>query len=555
MTKTVDPYKLLGIATEEKISTIIVPKNNEEKDLPIATPSTIVVENPSATEDLLAIKINFISDYEKALLNIAFKNKVKLTELQSKITSDYFLYQPNKIIYTALCTLGNDPEIISIDVPALVKKAEEYGFQKTGLSSQYFLVISSSYYNEENFDFYLRDVTDAYCKYQLYLTLKEQKEKLLKNAKSEDKNLSGTELVSDFSTALSKLNLKHGSEDEVIEVHKDLRELVIERAEDTGEIAGLLTGLPSLDKAINGLMPGKLTVIAGKAKSGKSTFMGNIVRNVAIPSRENLNPVPVLIISTEMTTSEDAFRLLSMVSHVPERLIANGTAYRNPEYKEVLEAGISAIEESKIYHVYLPDFSAESVCNLIQYYKLKYNIELAVFDYIKMETIQKDENRGRREDQILGDVTTALKNIAGKLNIHVLTGCQVNTRTGLIADSDRIARYCDTLVAFNPKGAEEVADVSSAQVFGTHDLCILYARGGVATWSTIPVTFYKQYLLVLEAQRRPEASGVQDALSQVFSRIDPQRHGMQEIEDNIQDSFISDNVSEEDELFDDFFGE
>ena len=436
---------------------------------------------------------DFMSEYERGLLSLALKDMSALTMLQQKVTIDYFLYPPHKIIYAALTNLIKDPSITKIDLETLYIEVNKLGFQKSGVNPEYLALLAEGGYDQENFDFYYNKVKNAFLKFALSKRIDRAKDLIIKNSSDGASSLSGEELIEKISTDLSNLYTFHGKEEDIFSFGDKAEQFVLEKAANPQDVLGLRTGFPTLDAQINGLMSGTLTVIAGVAKAGKSTVLLNIADYVAI---ESDNPVPVLFISTEMGDEEDLAREIALRSLLPERSITNGTAYNDPKQAKVLDRAIKQIKNSKIMHVYMPDFNASKVCNLIHHAKLKYNIGLAIFDYIKMSTTG-DDARDKREDQVLGDITTALKNCAGKLNIPILTGCQVNNRTGKVADSDRIIRYCNILLEFKAKSLKEL-ESQNFYTHGTHWLKVRVTRSGGNC--SIPIRFWKKCSKMQEAE-------------------------------------------------------
>ena len=134
-------------------------------------------------------------------------------------------------------------------------------------------------------------------------------------------------------------------------------------------------------------------------------------------------------------------------------------------------------------------------------YKFKEDIQLAVFDYIK-EPDSTSVEAGRKEYQILGDVTTKLKDLSGQLNIPFLAAVQVN-RAGDVADSDRVARYGD-IVAFwglrdKKRADEEGWDLDE---IGHYGLSIRDTRrGGGTSELGIGFKFKKTKLRILEVPK------------------------------------------------------
>lgn len=449
---------------------------------------------------------DYMSEYERGLISLAIKHLDCLTELRQKFSVDYFLYPPHKIIYTALNTLSSNPTINKLDLEAVLVECKNLGLESTGASADYVVLLTQGGADKQNFEFYLSKVKNAYLKFSLASQLVDAYKKVNQNSKDLEKSINADLLIEEVATDISNLQSFHGLDENATEFSKRVEEFVLERANNPQEVMGLRTGFPTLDSAINGLMPGSLTIIAGTAKAGKSSVMLNILDYVAIESDK---PVPVLIISTEMHTDEDLARELAMRSLIEERKIVNGIAYNDPQLKPVLDKAIAQIKRSKIYHLYMPEFNATKVCNTIYHFKLKHKIGLAIFDYIKMSTLPGHETDDRREDQTLGEIATALKNIAGKLSIPVLTGCQINTRTGRIADSDRLIRYANTVMEFKPKTIEELQQQDFYK-HGTHWLNIFTTRAGGN--SKIPIRFWKKCLKLQEAEpiEVPEGQQVQD---------------------------------------------
>jgi hypothetical protein len=152
-----------------------------------------------------------------------------------------------------------------------------------------------------------------------------------------------------------------------------------------------------------------LTVICARPKLGKSTFLCNIGANVAYKLLK-----PVLYVDTEMDFDQWRSRMLSMMSGVDERRIKHG-GYTDQEYFNIQQAS-DLIKKGNLFHEYMPGYSVDKLAAVYNKYKHVEGIELAVFDYIK-EPPGGSKDKNRKEYQLLGDVTTALKDMSGELQI------------------------------------------------------------------------------------------------------------------------------------------
>jgi len=202
-----------------------------------------------------------------------------------------------------------------------------------------------------------------------------------------------------------------------------------------------------------------------------------------------------------MTFKEWRDRVLAIISGVQERTIKHGGFRNDKEVFRRIQEAAKYLKKSKLFHHYLPGYNLEKITALYKKYKFKEDIKLAVFDYIK-EPESSSVEAGRKEYQILGDVTTRLKDLSGQLDIPFLAAVQVN-RTGDVADSDRVARYGD-IVAFwglrdLKKAEEEAVDLDIA---GHYGLCIRDTRRGGTTgeWG-IGFKFKKTKLRIVEVSQ------------------------------------------------------
>jgi hypothetical protein len=143
----------------------------------------------------------------------------------------------------------------------------------------------------------------------------------------------------------------------------------------------------------------------------------------------------------------------------------------------------------------MPGYSVDKLVALYKKYRHKEKIGLIVFDYLK-EPDSTSVDRQRKEYQLLGDVTTKIKDLAGQLDIPALTAIQLN-RQNDIADSDRVARYADVICIWGNREEDEIN--SGGNDCGTHKLVIKDTRrGGGTSDAGIGYNFFKEYLKIKE---------------------------------------------------------
>lgn len=145
---------------------------------------------------------------------------------------------------------------------------------------------------------------------------------------------------------------------------------------------------------------------------------------------QNPSPQPSLFISTELEKDEIDLILLSAVTKLQPDTIKSGNY--SVEEKERLDRGVKSLKKSELYFVELPEFSIADVENIIDNYILNYGCQYINFDYLQMcpklarTTREAFKDVNLRDDQILLELATRLKNVANKRNVFIESATQLN---------------------------------------------------------------------------------------------------------------------------------
>lgn len=170
---------------------------------------------------------------------------------------------------------------------------------------------------------------------------------------------------------------------------------------------------------------------------------------------KNPSPQPSLFISTELEKDEIDLILLSAITKLQPDVIRSGSY--SAEERERLNRGIKALQNSKLYFVELPEFSISDVINIIDNYVLNYDCNYVVFDYIQMTsklartTREAFKDVNLRDDQILLELATALKNEANNRHIYIMSATQLN---GSHSSDDYYSSKTESAL----RGAKAIAD-------------------------------------------------------------------------------------------------
>lgn len=184
---------------------------------------------------------------------------------------------------------------------------------------------------------------------------------------------------------------------------------------NAGGITGLATGLEELDALLDGLLGGRLYVLAARPKMGKTTLAQNIAEQVALRAGRS-----VAFFSFEMKPEELGKRMLANLAGVSGNRMRNGgmdeADWQNVTHwtRKIGEAHlrISRPRIAKVQHV----------CAQVRRMKAQDpDLMLVVIDYLQLMHVSGD-NRAAG----IGDITRALKLMASELDVAVVLLSQLN---------------------------------------------------------------------------------------------------------------------------------
>lgn len=225
------------------------------------------------------------------------------------------------------------------------------------------------------------------------------------------------------------------------ELADELWQEICDRRSDNG-----FYGIPSKYQILNEYFtyePNELVVVQAKYKQGKSVLLLNETVH------KLKNGVPTLVVDTEMSDRLYMERLLAHITGIDVKRIKNGK-YSEEEAKKIVEVN-KWIKQQPFVHIYKPDMSNEELYAICKVLKYKMNLQFVVYDYIKSNATSASDNYN-----LLGAKCDFLKNnIAGELNLAVLSACQLN-RQGEVADSMKINRYLSVGIKWFFKTQEQI---------------------------------------------------------------------------------------------------
>jgi replicative DNA helicase len=261
----------------------------------------------------------------------------------------------------------------------------------------------------------------------------------------------------------------------------NIEQMIEERANAPVTELGYVTPYKNFNQMYGGLRPGELYAWVSRPKHGKSTILNDIATKATI-----INPkMRSLVLDTEMQTNVMKFRIASAITGIPMWYLETGNFKNNKELWARWNSKKTELSmiQGRVNHMQVAGKPVEEIESIIQRWYLsevgRGNPAIVVYDYIKLTG--ESGNGNKQEYQLIGDKVDSLKNVSVRLNIPLLTACQLNRSaengtddSSAIAQSDRLQWFAAYVGIFRRKTLDEQAE--DGLNYGSHKMIELAAR-------------------------------------------------------------------------------
>jgi replicative DNA helicase len=349
---------------------------------------------------------------EKAILGAIILNKTACEKALTAILPTDLYLMSHRTIFEAVLALNGSHS--AIDTITVTEKLESNDELVNAGGFEYLAELTNFVPSVANIEDYCRIVKGLSNRRQMIEIAGK-----LTEASFEDEDYEST--LDKFQTELN--NIESAKEDTDKTLSEFVEQAIINIEYDIknkDNIKDMPTGFPDIDRMIEGLRPGEITVVAGIPGSGKTTFVCNMMYRV----QKIRSDIKSLFISCEMTGNETAERALSYMGDV-EALRIRGRRLQEYEWKKIMSAADKAYDYNIIIEEN-PRVSLRDIARLIK----KHGSNLVVIDYLQiMKPIEKLKERRFEIDAIMNE----LKAMSKDLNCHIILLSQlsrgVNTRS------------------------------------------------------------------------------------------------------------------------------
>jgi replicative DNA helicase len=247
--------------------------------------------------------------------------------------------------------------------------------------------------------------------------------------------------------------------------------------------AGIPTGFQDLDDLLSGLQKGNLIIVAARPGVGKSSFVTNLARNVAVDAQAT-----VMMFSLEMSRFEIGMRLLCGEAKVPWDRVRSGRV-ATEEWTRLAEAA-EVLHEAPLFivdsgNVTIVDIRAKAR----RLRSSRQGLGVIIVDYLQL---MSGHSRFESRQQEVAEISRSLKLLAKELEIPVIAVSQLNRNPETRADkrpqlsdlreSGSLEQDSDIVMFIHRDDSDDRTEVK-----GKADLIVAKHRNGPT--ATIPLTF------------------------------------------------------------------
>ena len=362
-------------------------------------------------EELLLRQLPHSVEAEQAVLGSMLIDPRCVPEVIDKLRPDDFYLQQNRDIYETIYSMFNYS--LTIDPVTVLENMKQNGVYDENQSRGYLLQLMDTTPTAANVKEYIDILKDNTLQRRVAETAGDLLNMVRQGSDTGQDILEAAEQrIYAIRQGRSAQGLAHISS-VILNVYERLNEL----AASDSAVPGLSTGLPDVDMAISGLNKSDLILLAARPGMGKTSFALNMLLHAGKFSGKT-----VVFFSLEMSREQLATRLISSEAFLDNKKLMTGKL--SPDDWDKVTLASAALAHTKIF---IDDNPSLSVADMNAKCRRVDNLGLVVIDYLQLMTSAGGPTRsGDNRQQIVSDISRALKIMAKELNVPVLCLSQLS---------------------------------------------------------------------------------------------------------------------------------
>ncbi len=181
-------------------------------------------------------------------------------------------------------------------------------------------------------------------------------------------------------------------------------------------LRGIPTHFTGLDNILSGLQKSELIILGARPSLGKTAFVLDIARHVALESK------PVGVFSLEMSKEQIIDRLIAAQAQVPLWRLRTGRLKDEVEF-QLIQKAFDELSKAPIFIDDTPSPNIMQMRSMARRLQIEHGLELLIIDYLQL--IQPRTNSENMVQQVT-EISRGLKSLARELNVPVLAVSQLS---------------------------------------------------------------------------------------------------------------------------------
>ena len=340
--------------------------------------------------------------------SILIDNNV-INGVSGKLDIRDFYNEDNRKVYEAMLNLFKRDS--NVELLLVIDELKRLNLTLSIDAKEYLLGLTDEVPTTASTDLYVNLVKDKAIERELHRVFNELNSDILSNKLEFNELLDKTEDV-----VLDLIKKRRTSELLTIEkAAQRVYETIEKYNNEYGEVKGIPTGYPALDRATLGLQRGDLIILAARPSVGKSAFALNLAINACRAS-----DVSVAFFSLEMSIEQLMMRLFSYEGAIQMSKIQKGEL----NDQEMIILG-RARQKLSSYHLYFDESNSSNIYDIrskCRQLKQAGHLDLVIIDYLQLIS---GDGKGSRQEEVAA-ISRALKILAKELEVPVIALSQLS---------------------------------------------------------------------------------------------------------------------------------
>ena len=360
--------------------------------------------------------IPYSREAEQGVLGAILSDPIKYAdEAIRRLKDDHFYCSDTRTLFVELRAMADASRIIE---PVNVVNWLREQNQIENVTVAFVTELATSYTTLLGFDQWCDTLTDRLARRTIIAAAHESKTLAMDMTRSWKEAMQAADSEMSLLQVLEQSNQAVSMATVINETVEDLSEAM----KNKGKIRGVRTGLPDLDRTINGLEAPDLFVIGARPGMGKTNLLLRLMESMTF-ALLNEQQVPTLMFSLEMGRMQVGRRVLFSAADVEQSKGKTGFLSKDDE----ANIGTSAMkwQKAKVWVDDTPELTIADIRARIRAAKRKWGIRVVMIDYIQI--IEAVTKAGKQDERLgIKEVVGGLKAAAKQCDVIIIALAQAS---------------------------------------------------------------------------------------------------------------------------------